>query len=200
MVDPERITKLLGVANTMPFEYDLHNRIFGIGQDRIALDEFGVGSALHTTQKSTAKPDEDAPLLISGIMGAVYQMPKMYKWLIKQSKSEFEQTQELVTNAMVEAYIEISGDTDVPIIRGDSHWDFGLTLYRPGHPVFRVLGDCACYGVSPQGTLLGESAWEYGYAEYDLHNIDRPAQRTSLYAGAGALARLCRISNEPKLF
>jgi len=198
--DLERITNLLEIAKTMPFEYDPHAKIFVIGRDSIALENFGVDSALSANQQAICNPKENSPLLISGVMGAVLQTPKLYNWLKGQSKTEFATTEQRVTDAIVNAYVELSGNTDVPIFRGVTHWDFGMSLYRPGHPVFRTLGDCACYGVSPHGSLLRENAWEHGFAQYDGHNIDDAVKRTSLYAGAGALARLCRIDDEPKIF
>jgi len=39
--------------------------------------------------------------------------------------------------------------------------------------------------------IFSERHWKDGFAEYDLHNVDKIYQELALLAGAGALASMC---------
>jgi hypothetical protein len=119
-------------------------------------------------------------------------MPKMTEWIKSQKVKRWDEIREHAIDIMIDTYAQVSG-SEKKVLLKDTFMGFGLTLYRPGHPVFNVVGNCACYGVSPHGYFLDEHYWSAGFAEYQSHNIDNQAQLTALHAGAGALASLCEV-------
>lgn len=70
----------------------------------------------------------------------------------------------------------------------DSLFGFDFGYYRPGHPSFNVMGNCACLGVIPEGFILDDMDREKGFMEFDLHNIDFDFQEIALLAGLGHMS------------
>jgi len=65
---------------------------------------------------------------------------------------------------------------------------FDVQRFREGQINLSVFGDCVCFAPDLYGSVVREGAWEMKFAEYIGHNIDYPAQITSLYAGIGYIA------------
>jgi hypothetical protein len=116
----------------------------------------------------------------------------MYDRIKSLDNQAWRNTSERVVDVRIDAYAEVNA-VDMRILYKGTHWGFNAQLYRTGHPVLTVVGDYACYGVSPHENMFSERAWYDGYAEYELHNIDGMAQVVALHAGAGAFASMCEI-------
>jgi hypothetical protein len=192
----ERAAYLFSQYPPQAFSYDADTRRFTIGDEQIALQDYGQYTASPTDSielEQAAHLINTTPLALN-VFGNHYQLPRMYNWITGLDKNGWNDVSESVTEIMMTAYSETSGDARSQLEKG-THWGFGVGLYRPGHPVFSVIGDCACYGVSPHG-VIGEDYWSEGLAEYSAHNIDWKAQIVALHAGAGALASLCTLDTE----
>lgn len=193
MAQNEFTLELLAKYPPATFLYDAESRQFTVGSEQVPLSEFDESEYRRTPpeplklEQAQTLIDESSLLLNS--FGAHFQTPRMYKWLTSLDAAAWQSASDNVTDVMIDAFAEVSDMPRKQLLKG-SLWGFGTTFYRPGHPSFTVLGDCACYGVSPQGYVFGQDSWEDGFAEYTPHNIDFPAQRIALYAGAGALAAM----------
>lgn len=194
MFRKEAVLELLAICPPSAFSYDAELKEFTIGTERVPLNDFNkyrrdVSPVDPITPEQAQVLIDENNLLLNAAGTRHYQMPRMYTWLSSLSVERWKQISNTVTEVMVDSFAEVN-DTSREQLRKGSHWGFGVGLYRPGHPSFRVLGDCACYGVSPFGHVFKENSWGDGFAEYDGHNIDSPVQRIVLYAGAGALAAM----------
>lgn len=189
-------TELLAAYPPLPFGYDRDTRAFTVGGERVALADYEHYHAAvqePVSVKQAAEAIEHSTLALNSL-GNHYQFPRLYNWLKDLDDAAWTNVSDAVTETMIDAYANLS-DCNAAQLQKGSHWGFGTSLYRPGHPVFHVLGDCACYGVSPYG-MFGENMWSEGLSEYSLHNIDWKTQLVALHAGAGALARMCELETE----
>lgn len=187
----ERIVEIFSAYPPAPFTYDADERMFTIGQEKVALDRYADYIAQHadsiSSEQALALVEENALLL--NVFDNHFQMPRMTEWIRSQTEKDWQNVSNSITETMIQAYAEVSGYDKKQLLKG-TFMGFGLVLYRPGHPVFNVVGNCACYGVSPHGYVLDEHYWNDGFAEYESHNIDNQFQLTALHAGAGALAAM----------
>lgn len=178
-----------------PFTYDADSKQFTVGSDQVALNEWIDYD--HRRQPVDPITPAQAETLITDnallltVFGTHCQVPRMYNWLTSLDAPAWRTVSNNATEAMIDAFATVSDMPKKKLLTG-THWGFGVGLYRPGHPSFNVLGDCACYGVSPDAHLFGQDSWEEGFSEYTPHNIDFPAQKIALFAGAGALAAMVR--------
>jgi hypothetical protein len=195
MTPKEANLELLASYPPLAFLYDAESKQFTVGTEQVPLgdfDEYGrrIPSATPTTPEQAQLLIDESSLLLN-IFGTHFQTPRMYRWLTSLDAGTWKKTSDAVVDVMIDVFAEVGDMPRKELLKG-THWGFGAGLYRPGHPSFTVLGDCACYGVSPQGHVFEEHDWKDGFAEYALHNIDFPAQRIALYAGAGALAAMVK--------
>jgi hypothetical protein len=179
-----------------PFSYDVNAQQFHVGAEAIELKEFSEYDIEPrepiSREDATALIDESALLIHSS--GGVHMMPRLHRWLTGLEPSATQEVREKATDALIDSYAELSGVVRNKLLKG-THWGFSTSFIRPGHLNFLVVGDCACYGVGLYGTFR-EDAWHEGFASFEFHNIDWPAQRVALMAGAGAVARMCEATSK----
>ncbi len=174
--------------------------LFRVDNDTVPVNEYihykpGIKEPISPEE---AKTFIDEHVLVLGSLDHLQQMPRMTNWLKGKDEAGIAELRAIVVDTMIQAFV--ATDTNhtftekrLQKMRND-FTGFSMTMLQPGHPNFTVAGNCACMGPLPQGmVILGEGYWPYGFAEYDLHNIDAPHQEIALYAGAGALAQLCEL-------
>lgn len=185
--------ELLAKYPPVPFSYDASTQLFTIGNDTVELNDFENYDAYSADPMSVDEVYElvDRSQLAVSLFGSILQLPPMYKWLTTLNTADMQQVRGQVTDTMIDAYSSLKPDSGA--LEKGTHWGFGMDFIRPGHPTFTVVGDCACLGVNLYGNIFDQNNFEDGLAEYGLHNIDWPAQKTALFAGAGVLAQLCEI-------
>jgi hypothetical protein len=190
----ERFIPVIAAYPPEKFEYDPTNRQFTVGEAVVPLNDFNtfIPGVTEPIDEVAAEKLIAESTLVLGSFDRLFQMPKMYEWLKSLDSKKVAETFDQVSDTMIEAYLELSGMKRKDMHKG-SHWGFGVQFYRPGHPVLTVVGDCACLGVTPHGYMFDEHAWNAGLSEYETHNIDWPAQETTLMAGAGTLAHMCSL-------
>lgn len=174
-----------------PFSYDADLKSFKVGEQHVALEDYSEFVPALTTpisENAALALIEESTLLLNNF-DTHYQMPHMYEWLMTRSNKVWDEASKAVVEIMMDAYVDVSG-VKKSVLQKGTFMGFGLGLTRPGHPVFNVIGNCACYGSSPYGSLFDEDCWSDGFSEYELHNIDGRAQLVALHAGAGALAAM----------
>lgn len=189
----ERLTGLFTEFPPAPFAYEPDSRSFSISGDVVPLKDFAEHATLRPDSISEAdalRLMDETPLAYN-VFDSLYQFPILTNWLKSRTLQQTAEVQDHVTDVMIDAYRELGDKVPGKLMKG-SLWGFEMGFYRPGHPSFQVLGDCACFGVSLYGSI-GEEMWDDGFAEYGFHNIDWSAQRTTLLAGAGALSTTCQI-------
>ena len=179
------------------FEYDPDTQMFAFDEETVPLaDRAARRSPLkEPVDQVVAAGMLDTPNLFVQFGDTFYQFPGMYEVLKTFDSEKVSKIRGEVVESMVDAYAALAGTDRTVYFRGGSHMGFDMNFSRPGHPEFQVLGNCACLTVDPNG-MFRHSAWEEGFAQFSWHNIDSVAQETALFAGAGALSRLCRIDAE----
>ena len=189
----ERLTGLITEFPPAPFTYEPDTMKFLIGDDSIPLKDFAEHNmpTMESVTELEALRIMNESALAYNVFDSLYQFPMLTNWLKLRTEQQTAQVQDYVTDVMIAAYRDLGERVPRQLLRG-SQWGFGMGFYRPGHPSFTVLGDCACFGVSLYGGI-GEEMWDDGFAEYGFHNIDWSAQRTTLLAGAGALSSTCQV-------
>ncbi len=191
MVRNERILNLFSTHPPIPFAYEAATRQFNVGGQHILLENYAEYIQPERSPISRAESAElltESTLLLN-VFDGLYQMPRMYQWLKAVDEGAWRNVRSEVIEVMMDAYQGLSG-LDKEHLRTGTHWGFNAGFYRPGHPVFNVLGDCACFGVNPDSHIFGEAMWEQGFSEYSGHNVDTNVQRVSLLAGVGALGAM----------
>lgn len=184
---------LLAKYPPIPFSYDADSQAFTVGEAVVQLEDFAAYGGITMNPLSL---DEVREMISESKMALdcfdnILQFSSTYNWLRSLDSAGLNQVSGQVTDAMIDAFGTLQPNSGT--LEKGSHWGFGMGFIRPGHPTFNVLGDCACLGVNLYGNMFDQHDFADGFAEYGLHNIDWPAQKVSLYAGAGALAQLCEI-------
>jgi hypothetical protein len=178
-----------------PFSYEPNTQQFLLGDESVGLKEFHeyyIEPREPISQEEAAALIRESPLAIQS-SEELHMLPSLHKWLTSITLDSWRALQDETTEVLIDSYAELSGTAKHKLLKG-SHWGFGTEFIRPGHPIFTVLGDCACYGVGLYGTF-GQEAWDAGFASFDFHNIDWPAQKIALMAGAGAVATASKIAS-----
>jgi hypothetical protein len=135
------------------------------------------------TEQHAVLPD------FSGVIGC----PKLHDWVWENPEALHAARK--VMHAAFSAVID--KPEDFPF-EDDEHGFMGFAAkLRQGNGErgglhLQVFGNCACMGPHFDGLFI--QGMEHGFAQYDLHNADLPAQRLGLYAGFGYLARLASES------
>ncbi len=178
-------------SHLQPFKYDPEASVFEVGETKVALTDF---DPLTFPYVSGIDPEgipvelmSDHPALLpTGAIGGVIGGPKLHKWAEGHPK-EVKATHEV----MMEVYLAFLDEPLGELSEEDpsSPWGFRSVVGEDGGVELQVAGDCACLGPGLYGHQI-RGRFEHGFAEYELHNADTQAQRTSLYAGIGHLSRL----------
>lgn len=163
------------------FAYDPADRQFTVGEETIALTALTLRRPFR--EDTLSKTDASDVLLHHG---GLLMMPRLYDALRGLSSERAQNVADNVTQTLIDAYAGLTNMSKKMLLKG-SHWGFGMSYLRPGHPNLTVLGDCACSGIGQYG-MFGAKAHDEGFGEFDLHNIDRPEQAVALAAGVGAIA------------
>jgi hypothetical protein len=167
--------------------FDRDTSSFSIGGRDISIDSPELFSETLFPTGTSISFEEllDSPAYI-GIRGNPIATPKFFNWLQEYcNKEDLEQTRQTIINV----YEELRGISLDKVL--DTHevlYGFSANLLRPGHLNLTTLGSYACLEVSVYGVFIDNHEWDTGFAEYEFHNIDMPAQRISLLAGMGHLA------------
>jgi hypothetical protein len=171
-----------------PFSYRSEDGTFIIAETEIPVahfDPYSFNPHLLDIDSEGLEIDEIAnyPVMIPNY-GNLIAGPKLHKWADTKPSELFD-----AYKVMHEAFTSfIDNASDISGERSRSHMGFCSGLSEYGGVHLQVWGNCACMGSTPHGLYVRDKS-EHGFAEYDLHNADVQAQRTSLYAGLGHLAR-----------
>ncbi len=169
-----------------PLTYDVNTEMFTIATKDVALHEFDLYTFNYLEMGLSGKGIEinDAlkyPALLP-VIGNVILGPKLHEFA-KEYPQEITDTANIMRTAF-SSFLEDPSQVDDM----GGHLGFAAGLRRDEGIHLQVMGNCACMGPDPNGIF--PSRFEEGFAEYFLHNADSQAQRASLYAGIGHIARL----------
>jgi hypothetical protein len=182
-------------SRVYPLYYDESTKWFELGGLPIPLtdfDPYGMSPVSLGIEDRDLEIDELAytPLMLPSF-GPVIVGPKLHVWA-------YENPDRVANTARVmhEAFITFMDDPEeIPFSNDGGFMGFAAGLREGGGIGLQVMGNCACMGPDPNGFLIRDRM-EVGFAEYDLHNADSQAQRASLFAGLGHMARLS-VQREP---
>lgn len=172
-----------------PFLYDHESKSFLIGKDKqtLAVTDFDPYTYNDYGREEQAIREIEEltqhPALLQIVSGPIVT-PRLHGW-VQEAQNEFaEQTVRLMHDVYSMFYEE-----PIPFETGGGFMSFEAGVRQDGAIGLQVLGNCACFGPK-YSTGMFEEGVEHGFAEYELHNADSQAQRISLYAGLGHLAKL----------
>jgi hypothetical protein len=172
-----------------PFSYAAEEQVFYLGRAAVAVTDFDPDMVMIQTTDLSLEGipvDEIAkhPALITPV-GSIVGGP-----LIHERARKLLENPDDVLRVMQQAYAAVSPTIDLLTdLRGMSHNDYLAAVNEHGTIELQVQGDCACMFANLDGVYVRDRS-EFGFSEYALHNTDTQAERTSLYAGFGHLARL----------
>lgn len=180
-------------SDTHPFKYIEEEANFNIGSLAIPVLEFDpyTFNPFDFGIDYEGIPVEempDHPALLTS-MSRIIGGPKLHDW-VKTNQVAVSETYLVMTSVYKKFVPKLTKKLSK---RSTSLWGFNSGLTRAGDIHLQVMGDCACSGPDPDGDVI-DGLNEAGYSAYYLHNTDTQAQRTSLYAGLGHLARLASDS------
>jgi hypothetical protein len=176
------------------FNYDDKSQAFSVGETVISVGDFDPYgfTGLDLDNEEAEAIDLRALLDQYSLLpdfGGVIGCPKLHDW-VGENPDALAPTREVMHRALVAV---IDSREEIPF-EDDEHGFMGYAAYNrvnDGTPAglhLQVFGNCACMGPNFQGLFV--EGFDHGFAEYDLHNADLPAQRIGLYAGLGHLAKL----------
>lgn len=169
--DPEATVPLA------PCSFDAITQEFVINERRVHASDFDPQDLGTTNLEDSVKVTElfdHALFLPVSFAGVTLATPRLHDFPLKHP----EVFKDIIT-IMTTVYQDLSEDAQS---------GFGAKLIQEG-VCLHVPGTCACLGPDPSGKMI-KGQFEYGFAEYGLHNADTRIQRVSLYAGLGHLAFL----------
>jgi hypothetical protein len=184
---PQEDHPLLGKFDLYPFAYDDEAECFTVGPTRIHPHEFDPYTfnpyVLGIKDRGIELDDlPEHPAVLPGF-GAVILGPRAHEYAMTNVDGHN------VIKVMHDVFTSFLADpSDFPLRENVGHLGFAAWQREDGGFGLQVVGDCACSNPNLQG--LHVQGMENGWAEYDLHNADSVAQRTSLYAGLGHIAHL----------
>jgi hypothetical protein len=178
-----RIPHILENIGILPFTFNesMHNFVVGTSEEIVEPKNLFNALIYQTDVLGLREIHE----LSAGVMHSdrIVTGPKFYDFL------ETPQAQLVLKEAepiMLDVYNEVhSKIADKSTIGGA--YGFDACRFRQGQAMLSVLGNCACLGPDMYG-LIREDQWKLKFVEYDLHNIEYPAQMISLFAGLGYIA------------
>lgn len=170
------------------FEYDIEYEHFKIGDRHVAqenFDPFKYIPELGDKEKQLT-PDEmpEHPLMLYPITGPIGS-PILHSW-VRQNPEQVLEVRELIHKVFVSFY---DNDEEIELGEAVGAWGFESHVTEDGGVHLQTLGDCACMGLTPHSHVI-EGRLENDFGQYDYHNTDSQAQRVSLLAGLGHIARL----------
>lgn len=175
-------------SGLQPFTYDASINSFLVSDKRVPAESFDPyvynPYELGLEEEGLGFEEISRHSLIIPSFGRVIATPKFHSFIKENPKAVGS-----AINVMKNAYSKLG---DIPEGFADeevsySHLGFAAGFLENGDLRLQVLGNCACLGPTPHGNYLHDK-YENNFAEYDLHNADTQAQRTSLYAGLGHMA------------
>ncbi|MDZ7786222.1 MAG: hypothetical protein U5L95_03815 [Candidatus Saccharibacteria bacterium] len=167
------------------FYYDANNQDFFIAGEVVAMADKDVYNCLLSPMpEKSAEISREVGAFITSF-GTIITTPLVHKWLrLNGEETNFNDVNNVLRYVFEEKLDKQDDDTSV----GGQLYGFSSHFVREGQVRLSVTGDCACCGPNLFGTFVEEHEWETGFAEYELHNIDFPAQHVALLAGLGHLA------------
>lgn len=180
-----------------PFHYEHESRSFRFGSKALSINDSELSNELWSPSTKPVYGEEVLKHhLLIGPLGDPVSTPRFHDWFEKN-------TNEKVLLSTAQVIFDVFADTvgielhERPTTaRGVSAFGAEANAIRPGQPNLQTIGNCACTGPEIFGNMFAEEDWEYGFAEYGFHNIDRDEQRISLLAGLGHLAYLSTSSSQ----
>lgn len=139
---------------------------------------------------------EDHWLAISPL-GTLIEFPNLRTWIANLSERKRISISRKIVSVIETTYRDLNPNPLVPLPKDMKGGMFGFNaiLKEDGSFNLSTFGNCACLGKNPYPHFMycesDRNLPQTSQAlEYDLHNIDWPAQELSLYAGAGTIAWL----------
>lgn len=114
---------------------------------------------------------------------------RLHDWARQHTSELVEELPKLMHQTFLAAFDD---PASIPFLRDEGgHRGFRAGARQDNGGVsLQVFGECACLNPSQSGYFTGFEGVEKGFAEYELHNTELLAQRISLYAGLGHLAKM----------
>lgn len=182
-------------SGLLTFHYDIDAQEFKVDETAIKLadfDPYKFSPDIEEHDAGSIPIDQmrEHPLMIP-IMSGVIGGPKLHDWVTEHPATWRQE----VTDVMHKAFISLIDEDFAREVKNEpaGFMGFDCGLLENGGVALQVFGNCACMGVSQDGLFIS-GGMEQGYGQYELHNADSQAQRASLYAGLGHLARLANES------
>lgn len=177
-------------SGLQPFHYNRERGMFVVGGAAVRLVDFDpLGyspSRFDLSLDGVAIEDMSTHPALLQVAGGVIAGPSLHRWAAT-NPSKLEE----VSKVMAEAFSEFA---ELPSEICDEPIDgISTSLRQRGGLRLQVYGNCACMEPSLSGVCSDngqDGISDHGYADYDLHNAYIQAQRASLYAGMGHIARL----------
>ena len=128
---------------------------------------------------------------------SLIEFPQLREWVAGLGQKEREQASLKIVKTMEQVYKKLNPNPLVKLPRKTRGGVFGFyaNLNRDGSFELSTFGNCACLGknVYPHISypeIYPDLTKTSLPIEYEMHNVDYPAQALSLYAGAGTIAWL----------
>jgi hypothetical protein len=173
-----------------PFSYDETSQSFTIASKTIHVSDFDPytfnAHELGIDDEEVPADEIENHALLLPIAGGIIVGPALNEWAAGNASKIWP-----AVKVMYDSYASFyMNPEDIPFDAGHGHMGFSAHPLRDNQGInLQVLGNCACLG--PLGiSNIFRDQFEHGYALYELHNADSQAQRTSLYAGLGYVARI----------
>lgn len=184
------------------FEYDEEYGLFMVADKKvhpIDFDPAGHVVTLDVAEVSANDPEIETTPLFLGIFNSLFSGP-IFRDFVMSNPSAMSD----VSRVMVDVYEEVlDEELDDDVKQPGGFLGFDSRFLPNGTVNLQVFGNCACIGVDLNSMYINaEDGMENGYAQYTVHNTDTHAQRTSIYAGMGHIARLAsgRGYDQQRLF
>lgn len=176
------------------FSYDDASKAFTVGSTAIKTTDF---DPYRFTPHLLDGADQEAIDLAAAAdyyalmpdFDAVIACPKLHTW-VNENPDVLPPTREVMHRALT----SVIDNPEEVSFEDDEHGFMGYAAHlqeysgEPNSLHLQVIGNCACMGRGLYNLYI--KGMEHGFAQYDMHNADLPAQRVGLYAGLGHLAKL----------
>ncbi len=188
MREREHVLNLLSIHRAVPFSYDHNVKEFSFGQQKVLITDIPTyGSPHQEGDELTSEQIEISGMSSAFLHGFRNPIQTTFgKTFIQESWSTGleGEVNEIMADVMVELTDGYSQRDKKQLLKGGSFDTLAHT--DEGSVRLRTVGQCACIGLD-----FTVNDWHSaGFAEYTSHNVDRPAQRASLLAGLGHIAKV----------
>lgn len=187
----EHTRALLKISRANRFEYDSERGVFLVSEREVTPAELADLEGRELAAAETLMDEELDDVLqypVAHTSTHPLMLPKLHQWLNTNcdNRTLFDETREV----MRAVFVALRPDMDY--VDSNPGGFIGFNVQRVGgeypHLLFQTLGNCACMGVEALGPF-GRRFWSGGVAYFTNHNVDTHAQRVSLLAGLGHIAR-----------